>query len=106
MKKQSSIALAIVGTVLLPTIASAQAAGKPSYQSLLAKNYALQAQINNLQAQLKNMQAVNPPNRVSAPSRPRLYEFPVAPSANSQPLIVPRLSNIPDSRVVLLGTNH
>lgn len=103
MKNQISVALAIAGIALVPTISYAQSTGKPSYQSLLAKNSALQAQIHNLQAQLRNPQAVKPSGRGYAPNQPRLYEFPVAPSAKSQPLIVPRLTNIPDSRVVLLG---
>ena len=103
MKNQISIVLTIAGIVLLPLISSAQAAGKPSYQSLLAKNSALQAQINHLQAQLRNLQADKSLPRGYPSNQPRLYEFPVAPSANPQPLIVPRLSNIPDSRVFLLG---
>ena len=103
MKNQISVALAIAGIALVPTISSAQSAGKPSYQSLLAKNSALQAQINHLQAQLRNLQADKSLPRGYPSNQPRLYEFPVAPSANSQPLIVPRLTNIPDSRVILLG---
>ena len=106
MKNQISVALAIAGIALVPTISSAQSAGKPSYQSLLAKNSALQAQINHLQVHLRNLQADKYLIRAYPSNQPRLYEFPVAPSANSQPLIVPRLSNIPDSRVFLLGTNH
>jgi len=88
------------------SIVLAQAVGKLSYQSLLPKNYSLQAQINHLQAQLRNLQADKSLPLGYPSNQPHLYEFPVAPSANSQPLIVPRLSNIPDSRVFLLGTNH
>ena len=103
MKNQISVALAIAGIALVPTISSAQSAGKPSYQSLLAKNSALQAQINHLQVHLRNLQADKYLIRAYPSNQPRLYEFPVAPSANPQPLIVPRLINIPDSRVILLG---
>ena len=106
MKNLILIALAVTGIVLLPRFSSAQAVGKPSCQSLLAKNNALQAQIDSLQAQVRCLQSGKLPAQGSAPSRPRLYEFSVAPIANPRPLIVPRLSNIPDSRVVLLGTNH
>ena len=85
------------------SIVLAQAVGKLSYQSLLPKNYSLQAQINHLQTQLRNLQADKSLPRGYLSNQPRLYEFPVAPSANPQPLIVPRLINIPDSRVILLG---
>lgn len=77
MKSRISVEPAAAGVVLLPKVLSAHADGKPSYQSLLAKSY--------------------------APNQPHLYEFPATPRANSLPLIVPRLSNIPDSRVILLG---
>ena len=103
MKNQISTLLAFAGIVLLPLISSAQAAGKPSYQSLLVKNSALQAQINNLHAQLRNLQADKSVPLGYPSKQPRLYEFPATPRANSLPLIVPRLSNIPDSRVILLG---
>ena len=87
----------------MPALAAAQAVGTPSYQSLLARNYALQVQISMLQAQIRKMQAARPPSHSTVRNQPRLYEFPVSPFANSQPLIVPRLTNIPDSRVILLG---
>ena len=72
MKNQISVALAIAGIALVPTISSAQSAGKPSYQSLLAKNSVLQAQINRLQVQLRNLQVADSLPRGYPSNQPHL----------------------------------
>ena len=106
MKIQVSTLSAIAGIALMPALATAQAVGTPSYQSLLAKNYALQSQTQRLQAQLRNLQAAKPPFLSYVPIQPRLYEFPITPTVNSQAKPVPtppKYYNIPDCRVIPLG---
>jgi len=117
-----SIALAAGGTlgiIFSHTLPQAQAQSKPqaqsggipSYQSLQAKIKRMQSQIDTLQAQVKQLQEkqliANLHTSVSPFYQAPIYQLPMdqVPTFHSpiyQAPKPPRLSNIPDSRVILL----